>query len=861
MKIRNKKIKNNKELKTLTYTLMPDIKDNPVELEDKLTNYLESDKVKNIAINGVYGSGKTSFWLSYVYNNKKVIKPKEIITIALGNYHKENKTTFKLHDDKEISNDNIRLEKQILNQIASQIPNRKIPLSKYSLLKNKPWWFKLLNSFFVSSFLSIIFLWNFENKIINLFNISKNSITIIYIFLFAIFIILFCYFLMFSTPLRFKRFKFENMELEKESNFMFTELSPLDKDINEIVYMLRYSKSKVVVFEDLDRYEDITIFEKLKEINFIVNNLINKKRTIKFIYMIHDGLFKNPKDRTKFFDAIIPIVPNIDVNNSLWAILYLLKSEKKHLNDDVIWKLSFYINDMRIIKNIINEYVCYKTQIRIDEIELDPNKLFAFIVFKNLFPDKFDLILKDDKETIKLLNNILEGKSVEQIESQWESFIYFLKLESLIDESYYLYKSTFKENGFSTSDHFFLKNILENKENEPLYKLDNPNIIINRLEESYFERKGMINKYILLEFVRLREQDQRERICFFNICNNKCFHTLYKTKFEKFLNTISNLNLQDHFGEIISSFNEQEIKGIILVLCWENLIEKFINITRRPIITGDIAVKINDYGMPRFLAIFYKNRDYMFKIEEFWKVCREKIERNIEILTYLNNQEFHNFIDDMQRQNLKFYSIDNYNLGIYNIQCIEQKQLYKLTAYNVRRIYEFLHNEKISYENLLEKVKNSKKMVETNKFIYTDNFIVDYIACSLDYNTLFKNDESILVKILNSDISKEIKNKYVSNNLTILSKLSKINDINLNKQSIDTLFKNNCIKPSNENIRSYLEATIDFPNHKTYISDEFIKWLETKINLKNYSKFFLEIDNRLIKLIVDKSDKLNRIIK
>lgn len=41
----------------------------------------------------------------------------------------------------------------------------------------------------------------------------------------------------------------------------------LDRDIKEIVYLLNSSESTVIVFEDLDRYGNIDIFTKLRELN------------------------------------------------------------------------------------------------------------------------------------------------------------------------------------------------------------------------------------------------------------------------------------------------------------------------------------------------------------------------------------------------------------------------------------------------------------------------------------------------------------------------------------------------------------------------------------------------------------------
>ena len=73
----------------------------------------------------------------------------------------------------------------------------------------------------------------------------------------------------------------------------------LERDMKEIVYLLSSSNTSVVVFEDLDRYESVDIFIKLKELNFLLNAYLdtnglkvrkNKKdRIVRFIYLIKDG--------------------------------------------------------------------------------------------------------------------------------------------------------------------------------------------------------------------------------------------------------------------------------------------------------------------------------------------------------------------------------------------------------------------------------------------------------------------------------------------------------------------------------------------------------------------------------------------
>ena len=87
----------------------------------------------------------------------------------------------------------------------------------------------------------------------------------------------------------------------------------------------------VLVFEDIDRYDLGIIFERLREINLLVNvrrkhnkNILNKNKPLRFFYLLRDDIFIS-KDRTKFFDYIIPVVPILDSSNSYDQIIQHLQ--------------------------------------------------------------------------------------------------------------------------------------------------------------------------------------------------------------------------------------------------------------------------------------------------------------------------------------------------------------------------------------------------------------------------------------------------------------------------------------------------------------------------------------------------------
>lgn len=164
--------------------------------------------------------------------------------------------------------------------------------------------------------------------------------------------------------------------------------SYFDKYLNEVLYLFENSDANVIVFEDMDRFNTIKIFERLREINTLIN--IHKKgnNVLRFFYLLRDDVFVS-KDRTKFFDYIVPVVPVVDSSNSYDQFISHLKNGGlfEKFNESFLQGLSLYIDDMRLLKNIYNEFVIYYS--RLNNTELDCNKMLAIIAYKNLFPNDF----------------------------------------------------------------------------------------------------------------------------------------------------------------------------------------------------------------------------------------------------------------------------------------------------------------------------------------------------------------------------------------------------------------------------------------------------------------------------------------
>ena len=442
--MKNKDIK----FKSLTPEVLPCNKEIYTEALDYA---FEREDIRNIAITGVYGAGKSSVWNTYRKQKSAGEESSEfdnIITICLGKYN-DKKEQNDNRSEKELEN---RVERQIINQITAQIKSSEAPMSKYKYKGNLGKW-KLSGIVFLTLlFFGQFFLWGFRKEIVEIvsetFTWFDNSIvlfSILAMFISSVGIFLIHFFN--KGRFNFSKIQYKDMEAQfTESNQ--SDETILERDMKEIVYLLSSSKTSVVVFEDLDRYDSVDIFIKLKELNFLLNAYLdtndlkvrkNKKdRIVRFIYLIKDGLFYS-KDRTKFFDFILPIIPVVDSKTSENHLIELLglnncqdenqnkdqnerstQTDKQNISLDKnkLRNIALYIDDMRILRNIVNEFKVYSSS---NVINLNYDKLFALVTVKNIYPREFELLQQDKGYIFNIFNQIDKVKS--QKNSEYEDLI------------------------------------------------------------------------------------------------------------------------------------------------------------------------------------------------------------------------------------------------------------------------------------------------------------------------------------------------------------------------------------------------------------------------------------------------------
>ena len=372
-----------------------------VEDLNKALSVAKEQNIKNIAITGPFGSGKSSvlYTLMKDFDTKdREYLPISLATLQANNEHgtEDGSNNQPNLETNKIENLNRKIEYSILQQLIYRETAATVPNSRFRRIAHLP--HRLLCLYaggMILTILAILILfepvWLRVESLYQLFNFGIfwntifDCIAAIWI-LYALFC-LFKYILKSYGNSKLNKLNLKDGEIELvEDNSIF------NKHLDEILYFFQVTKYNVVIIEDLDRFGTSNIFLKLRELNQLVNESKIVGRHITFVYAIKDDVFKD-EERTKFFDYITTVIPVINPSNSKDKLKELLISkgfEENEIPDDDLSEMAFFIQDMRILTNIVNEYKQYREKLCTDKTQkLNLTKLLAMIVYKNYYPQDF----------------------------------------------------------------------------------------------------------------------------------------------------------------------------------------------------------------------------------------------------------------------------------------------------------------------------------------------------------------------------------------------------------------------------------------------------------------------------------------
>jgi len=413
-------------LEPLTPVLLED--DRFARYEQELLGALNNDEVLNIALTGGYGAGKSSVVKTFFERNPQF----PYVTVSLATFSQEPPAQTSRSLDTQVSSDNAsisaalaekgaeastsellnRIEETIVQQLLYSVRADRLPKTRLKRIV------QVSNTiiFIRTSFLAV---WLTGLLRLCVPKLEKQAgfdlgwlikgLMLIPEWLAASIVVAGGIYTVYEVLRFLSKFSIDGLTLKGGKLEATHHGSVLHKNVDEILYCFECSDVRVVVIEDLDRFDIQDIFFRLREINFTIRQSPQVRRPVHFLYAIRDELF-TVTDKTKFFDLIIPIIPVVNSENSREKLSELMLARKvggnslgAKLDAALVETVCYYIDEMRLIKNIVNEYDIYSSLLSKDGLVLDPNKLFAIVVLRNLHPDAYSDLIKRRGSIYKLL--------------------------------------------------------------------------------------------------------------------------------------------------------------------------------------------------------------------------------------------------------------------------------------------------------------------------------------------------------------------------------------------------------------------------------------------------------------------------
>lgn len=365
------------------------------------------DAPRNIALTGAYGAGKSSV-LQRV-SEEFVERAITISLPTLGASTKRERTASSSGRRRGTPSRTNLIQKEIVKQLLYLEKPGKMRGSRYQRIAPVRWSFAIVTAIAIAGLaVVVLYLANALDRIVQLLPRDEPSPWIVYgaVFLFVVIVAL-----VVQVTLH-DRVRIQQVGSGPASITLSGPSSNyFDEYLDEIVYFFEHTRTDIVLFEDLDRFDNSHIFETLRELNTLLNNSkqLGSNRAIRFVYAIKDSIFDSRSDsegsgegsrqsmisnRTKFFDVVIPLVPFITHRSSASYITDILRISGLKIDPRLVDLVASHITDMRLIKNIHNEFLVFKQRVLSDAgvTGLGPDRLFAMVVYKNIALSDFEKI-------------------------------------------------------------------------------------------------------------------------------------------------------------------------------------------------------------------------------------------------------------------------------------------------------------------------------------------------------------------------------------------------------------------------------------------------------------------------------------
>jgi hypothetical protein len=385
---------------------------------EALKSAVASDNVYNVALTGAYGTGKSSILSQFMKENKSRVVPLSLSTVSPvvnGDLDKSSARVEELAD----SRTNL-IQKEIVKQLLYRLSPARVPKSRFRRAHVIDQYYSWGAAFGIGAILyAVLIAIGAVPKVVTLLITGVPQQVVAFVAFLLVFVCLarLCLYLL-GERIDVKASVGTGgatVTLAAQDHTYF------DEYLDEIVYFFEASRCDIVILEDIDRFEDVQIFDTLRALNSLLNQSAQLGRRIVFVYAIRDSVFDEigareeinrdsdtdgePVDRakqtlkrasrTKFFDVIVPVVPFLTPDNARDVMTDVMHSATYDLDPSLIRLAARHIADMRLLRNIRNEFDIYRNVLVVPDGRMpgiSDSKVLAVVLFKNTHLSDFELI-------------------------------------------------------------------------------------------------------------------------------------------------------------------------------------------------------------------------------------------------------------------------------------------------------------------------------------------------------------------------------------------------------------------------------------------------------------------------------------
>lgn len=378
-----------------------------VKYKGFLRSAFNNPNVRNIAITGNHGVGKSSILRSYETVDKK--RGDGYLYISLMDFNNDRVMNKTQQDSKNELEDKAKIqqdfERYLLCQILSRVDAQDLPHSTFRLIPSRG----ARNNILISLLASIIAFCVFFIAFNPVLAITEWVIKVLYYIcgIVGTVLVLTISFII-SQNLTSAKLTATYKGIKLESETRQTSASYIDDHMFEIVYALETLAKRIgytVVLEDMDRLGRnicVDLFSKLRRINYLVNDRKKLRgKNIRFVYAFDDSVFELTKN-TKFFDYVLSVTPKLNYNTAGKYFKKLMQDalvkgnarheELKKIIDkyaDGFWDcVGMVVHDYRMINHIRNDFQLFVNVMLNREFNPD-DKWLPFVIYKNVLPEDY----------------------------------------------------------------------------------------------------------------------------------------------------------------------------------------------------------------------------------------------------------------------------------------------------------------------------------------------------------------------------------------------------------------------------------------------------------------------------------------